>query len=982
MTNRRTTLETRFGHEATVCFPILAALYFVLSGTLGFAQEERARGGNGRGSGRGHFARPAERASFVEAARGRAKSRKAAAVGWAKARGLKVRHDDGKKLVELISVENGKPLFYSTDNVQAAISTAADLVRQTLPYSVSGSDMSVGVWDGGSVMTNHQEFGSRIINQDGSASHYHATHVGGTIGASGVVATALGMAPDVIIYSYDWYSDESEMAALAASYPGESGKIYLSNHSYGRGKTGWYSSDDSGTSGWHWPAWNTWAPTAQDPAFGQYDNTARQLDTVVYNAPYYLPFKSAGNERNDNPTHGITEIFYSTDDGTNWTGTTYNNTLHPLGDGVYDNGGYDSIASATCAKNAIMVGAVDEAISGVSRSLPDADMSSFSSWGPTDDGRIKPDIVGNGVNVYSTYNGSTTDYATSQGTSMSSPNVCGSAVLVAEYFGDRFPGGAMRASTLKGLLIHTADDLDATHDTMYTTGPDYASGWGLMDTKAAVDHVKAYADSPGNQMIVEAALSTANTSDAYTFTWNSSDPIRVTLCWTDPPGTASVGHDDTTTKLVNDLDLVITGPGPTTYSPYILDPANPANAATTGENNRDNVEQVYIASPGAGSYTVTVDYDGTLTDSEQWYSLMIDGGPATAAAAAPTIADVSPTSGVGSVQITVSGSGFLLGAQVQLTKSGESDIEATGEVVAPGTITAYVVVPGEIGLWSVVVTNPDGQSDTLTDGFRTLLAQLGPPVLDAFPAGTNTTGNYSCQWNSVLGAEEYELQEMEDGAFSLSDGAESGSGNWDMQGRWEISSYYAHTGAQSFRCSALESDTYTLTLNDSFYVSDSTALDFWVRLRYFLNDEVRFQISDDGGAGWSDLWSFEGTGAETHQNVWSNIVTDLSGYVGDTVQVRFRYENSGSYYSGDATAYTGIFVDDFVVTNASAWTTLSSSIGPSNYPVSGKGNGRYSYRVRGSDSFATPAPWSNIEPITVDTNAAPGGRVGTVILGF
>ena len=59
MTNRRTTLETRFGHEATGCFPILAALYFVLSGTLGFAQEERARGGNGRGSGRGHFARPA-----------------------------------------------------------------------------------------------------------------------------------------------------------------------------------------------------------------------------------------------------------------------------------------------------------------------------------------------------------------------------------------------------------------------------------------------------------------------------------------------------------------------------------------------------------------------------------------------------------------------------------------------------------------------------------------------------------------------------------------------------------------------------------------------------------------------------------------------------------------------------------------------------------------------------------------------------------
>lgn len=78
-----------------------------------------------------------------------------------------------------------------TENVNAAISTAADLVRNTAPYNVNGGNWIAGVWDGGSARATHQEFGGRVTVMDGAASHYHSTHVAGTIGAAGVVAAAL-----------------------------------------------------------------------------------------------------------------------------------------------------------------------------------------------------------------------------------------------------------------------------------------------------------------------------------------------------------------------------------------------------------------------------------------------------------------------------------------------------------------------------------------------------------------------------------------------------------------------------------------------------------------------------------------------------------------------------------------------------------------------------------------------------------------------
>jgi hypothetical protein len=280
----------------------------------------------------------------------------------------------------------------------------------------------------------------------------------------------------------------------------------------------------------------------------------------------------------------------------------------PYDDG-WDNGGYDTIPMVGNAKNIVTVGAVSDAVSGGVRDIGAASMASFSNWGPTDDGRIKPDIVANGVGLYSCSASSNTSYTTYSGTSMSSPSAAGAAMVLVDHYNRLNPGQSMRAATLKGLLIHTADDLG-------NSGPDYSYGWGLINVKAA-------ADLMFEEKIVEEVVDTTESSDAFYVNSNGINPIRVTICWTDPPASALTGLDNTNPRLINDLDLRILGPGGSPiYYPYVLDPANPSVTATTGDNVLDNVEQVYIISPTEGTYTIEITHKDTLTNNEQYYSLI------------------------------------------------------------------------------------------------------------------------------------------------------------------------------------------------------------------------------------------------------------------------------------------------------------------------------------------------------------------------
>ncbi|MEI6176223.1 MAG: S8 family serine peptidase [Verrucomicrobiota bacterium] len=509
---------------------------------------------------------------------------------------------------ELVDFDAEGPVFRASRNYNAAISTGANLTW-TSPYGLNGSGLIVGVWDGGLGRPTHQEFatGSRLVNIDAGSMSDHAMHIAGTIGAFGVNSSTHGMANAAKIHSYTSGNDKSEMTTAGASASGQTAtKIYTSNHSYGP------------NDGWNG---NTWGGTgtdqnAYDINFGQYNYSARDIDSTIYNTPYLASFWACGNDGTDNPSNGSTVTI-------NGQSVTYNSAIHPPGDGVYRSG-YETINAESIGKNSIAIGAVNDAVTSGVRDPLKATIANFSSTGPADDGRIKPDLVANGVNLFSTGIATDTTYVTMQGTSMATPNACGSATLLVDQY-NRLFSSAMRASTLKALLIHTADDIGRP-------GPDYFYGWGLINVKKAADLIASHATYPTAQQITESSVSTITTSRSYSFVWDGLTPITATLAWTDPAATAVTDHDSRTPTLVNNLNLKIIAPSGTEYFPYVMPfvgtwtVASMSANATTGVNNVDNVEQVRIANPGqAGTWRAEVTYSGTITNTTQDFGLIISG---------------------------------------------------------------------------------------------------------------------------------------------------------------------------------------------------------------------------------------------------------------------------------------------------------------------------------------------------------------------
>ncbi|MDX2175696.1 MAG: S8 family serine peptidase [Candidatus Sumerlaeia bacterium] len=534
---------------------------------------------------------------------------------------------DGGGLAGLVRVEPGRPpRFVAEENINAAISTNANQVRGNPTFlSVDGTGVIVGKWDGGMARTTHQEFNfpagpSRITVIDGTTTvSSHATHVAGTMAGAGANAAALGMAPGSTVWSADFFDDTPEMAPAAADAPGQTNRIYHSNHSYGL-IAGWISGDFGAGGGVYW--FGNWGDV-EDSGFGLYDGSARDVDDIVFNSPYYLPIKSSGNDRDDAPPSNGSSFFRWDPVAEDWVAEVYDSSIHPGQDG---NGGagYDSVSYNGVAKNILTVGAVTDAVSGGVRSVSSSFQSGFSSWGPADDGRLKPELVGNGVSLFSSLAGSDTSYGNASGTSMSAPNISGTASLLIQYYRLRFPGGDMRASTLKGLLIHTADD-------MGPAGPDYQNGFGLVNGLAAAQQIQAHADHPTRLHLREDSLTdTTDPLDEFAFTWDGTSPLVATLCWTDPPGTALdplAGVDQGLRQLANDLDLSIIGPDATVHRQFRLDGANPAAAATTGDNDADNIRQVRIAAPAGGTtgWTLRIESDGAILDGPQVYSLFLSG---------------------------------------------------------------------------------------------------------------------------------------------------------------------------------------------------------------------------------------------------------------------------------------------------------------------------------------------------------------------
>lgn len=630
---------------------------------------------------------------------------KAISVALAKNWPIIITKEDGS-ISELMKLSpEGLPIYYSTENVNAAKSTRANHLNTggSLGLNLNGQDMVVREWDGGNVRTTHNAFGGRVSVIDDPANATtvaHSTHVCGTLVASATPATVKGMAYQATARTFNWTDDDAE--AISEAQLG----MLISNHSYGVPIT---------TSGTTLPSW----------LIGSYSYDAFVWDDIAYNAPYYLAVMSAGN------------------DGQN------NDNLEPL------SYGYDKLVANKTAKNNLVVASCADVTVAADGSTVAAniDISSFSSQGPTDDLRVKPDITGNGEGLTSTNNSSNTSTTIMSGTSMASPNVAGTLVLLQQH-NKNISNSFMRAATLKGLACHTADDGGAV-------GPDPLFGWGLLNAKKAAETIT------NNGLTSWISEENLNNGQTFTMTVNSPGgiPLIASISWTDVPGEANNGTlpaNDPTPALVNDLDIRVTKAA-TTYYPWKLTSDPTAGAIRTGDNSVDNVEQVKIDAPTAGLYTITVSHKRVLVTGNQKYSLVITGinSPFAINSTSDNLTVCANQNAVYTFNYTQTGSGTTTFSAVDLPTGAAASFSPTS-MNANGVVTMTIsglvnVVPNEYFI-GIRGTSP---SDTETR-YKSLRIFNGSFQQIALQSPTNNQSELSTStnltWTSQPNALTYAVQ--------------------------------------------------------------------------------------------------------------------------------------------------------------------------------------------------------------------------------
>jgi len=470
-------------------------------------------------------------------------------------------------LSDSVRIIEAGPREKITLNMRSA--KASNVVAARSNFGLYGSGVVGGIWDGGAV-GNHPDLEGRIIRGEKSKVSDHATHVAGTIVGSGALRpSAEGMAPLASLVSFDFKGDvPSEMASAVRDYG-----ISFSNNSW------------SYSNGWSYhyilKLWIWWG----DFYFGHYSSESAAYDKLVYDDDLVILF-AAGNDRGEK---GPTDYSVKYLDITKARG---DETPHPA------DGPYRSIDVTGSAKNVITVGAVKQ----------NGRMSSFSSWGPTKDGRIKPEISTVGTQVLSTLPDG--KYDSWSGTSMATPGVSGAVALLFEQYRNDI-GRDPSAAEIRALLAVTAKDIGKK-------GPDYSCGFGLMDINSAAQLV---ADSTQSGIIIRDAVRKAKThrSKSYSFEIaKGTKHLKVALAWIDPPAQPNAKK-----ALVNDLNLRLRRDSGVEELPWILDPSKPKALATKGNNDVDNIELIEVHNPGGGKWTIEVNAERINKSNKQKFALVV-----------------------------------------------------------------------------------------------------------------------------------------------------------------------------------------------------------------------------------------------------------------------------------------------------------------------------------------------------------------------
>lgn len=440
---------------------------------------------------------------------------------------------------------------------------------------------------------------------DDSSNGGHGTHVAGTMVGNGYLSllqrglTAFAVAADPS-FDYGFAVGQAPEARIGVVHTSASGGGLCIS-----AQTDWTTLYNQGARAVN----NSWGNSTTT-----YGGNARTADYVMWTYQDYLIVASAGN----------------------------------AGPGPY------TVSQPATAKNILAVGA-----SGNHRSVwsPDSDTASlltdFSSRGPitTGDTRFKPDIVAPGADVLSTrttYIDNATvglwqnepgdgdedghlDYAWSGGTSMSSPQVTGAAIIVRDYYQDiqgLSNATPPSAALLKATLLNGAVDMGYGYEanTAAPYGGRNAQGWGMANLEQSLTPLAPrsffYDDFTNiTNATHQSTIGLDSSGDyvQYTVTVvDSGEPLKVTLTWTDFSNTGSSSY------AVNNLNLLVTPPSGSPYYGNSFTGAWSNNTATYDAVN--NTEAVYVRNPAVGTWTVRVTLANAPTGTRQPYALVVSGG--------------------------------------------------------------------------------------------------------------------------------------------------------------------------------------------------------------------------------------------------------------------------------------------------------------------------------------------------------------------
>jgi len=489
-------------------------------------------------------------------------------------------------------------------NNQAVIAQHLNVTNVWITHGLTGSGQIIGHADTGldigSMAMLHADLNGRIIAayDRGRPGRWddpngHGTHTAGSIIGNGTMSTGLfrGVAWEAKLVHQSLLDTGGGLGGL----PFNLNELYLQTYTNGAR----IHSDSWGAS-----------------VFGSYTTSSRQSDEFMWDHPDMLLVFAAGNDGYDGNVNGV---------------------IDP-----------DSIGAPATAKNLLTVGAVENdrapgsgGFSGntygglwpsdysalpiktdyVSQSaaISNQGMAAFSSRGPTDDGRMKPDVVAPGTDVISARsravgagsgwgihpNG---NYNFNGGTSMSTPLVAGAASLVRQYFQQYRNHPSPSAALIKGTMMHGARSL---FPGQYGTNsfleipdrqPNSVEGWGQVDLEGTLFPDQA------NWFFIDESIGLDTPGQFHTTVFYAEPgPIKITLNYTDFPASAGSGL-----KLVNDLDLSLTGP-----EGFLAIPS-------AGHDHTNNTEQIRYEIPSSGVYTVQVEAINVPV-GPQPYSVIISG---------------------------------------------------------------------------------------------------------------------------------------------------------------------------------------------------------------------------------------------------------------------------------------------------------------------------------------------------------------------